>query len=68
MRVWVGIQTFRDDVDANCLGIWKDKKKAIEKLKKTLNYDSEFSEPDAEEPYFGTTEWMVSLQECDFAE
>lgn len=63
MKVYVAVQSFRESDEPECVGVWKDKGKAISSLKKTLDYDEEFSAPDSDEPYFGSTEWIVLLKE-----
>lgn len=65
MKVFVAVRGFRDG-EADCLGVWKSKEKAISELKETLDFNPEFSDALDDEPYFGTEEWLVILKECDF--
>lgn len=68
MKVYVALEYYRKSEEASCAGVWKDKKKAVEELKATLDYDPDFSDPEDGEPYFGTTEWTVILREEELHE
>lgn len=68
MKVYVAVQEFRKGDEADCLGVWKDKKTAVDYLKSKLRYVPDFSSATDDVPYFGTEDWMVTLTEQDLVE
>ena len=68
IKVYVAVQDFREGDEVDCLGVWKDKNKTVESLKKTLRFVPDFSDPTSDEPYFGTEDWTVTVMEQDLVE
>jgi hypothetical protein len=62
MLVYVAVRGFRDGDYVDCVGVWKDRAEALDYLH-TLKYNTEFTDFDDSEPYLGTEDWTIYLEE-----